>query len=234
MAKFGKPAFIFAPNPQQQVNDKGQLYDYIRPLATIEPMAIQLGLPVNTQFGFREIKRLQHELTQARYQDALVFVAWEHALLAQVAKRLVVQGGGDPSAVPEWGDDDFDSIYIVKLTRLKGRLAVSFTRDREGLDNSPEFNPGERIWQHTRRHGTRNRYFIEQEILGALARALARLGRSSLNSWLTAVILPRQMSPLFLRWRIACTISGATARDRIEGGPGAGDGGWPAAALEHP
>jgi len=37
MAKFGRPAFIFAPNPQQQVNDKGQIYDYIRPLATIEP-----------------------------------------------------------------------------------------------------------------------------------------------------------------------------------------------------
>jgi hypothetical protein len=135
VAKFGRPAFIFAPNPHQQVNDKGQLHDYVRPLATIEPTAIQLGLPVNTQFGFREVKRLQHELTQARYQDALVFVAWEHALLAQVVKRLVVQGGGDPSAVPEWGDGDFDSIYIVKLTRINSRLAVSFTRDREGLDN---------------------------------------------------------------------------------------------------
>ena len=47
LAKFGKPAFIFAPNPTRQVNDKGRPYDYVRPLATIEPTAIQLGLPVN-------------------------------------------------------------------------------------------------------------------------------------------------------------------------------------------
>lgn len=31
ISKFGKPAFIFAPNPKQQVKDQGCLYDYIRP-----------------------------------------------------------------------------------------------------------------------------------------------------------------------------------------------------------
>jgi hypothetical protein len=134
-AKFGKPNFIFAPNPQQQTNDKGLLYDYIRPLATIEPTAIQLGLPVNTQFGFRDVDNLRQELTQTKYEGALVFVAWEHSLLVKVVKDLVAQGGGDPSQVPEWGHDDFDSIYVVKLTRVDGRFSVSFTRDKEGLDN---------------------------------------------------------------------------------------------------
>jgi hypothetical protein len=135
IAKFGKPAFIFAPNPKQQVNDKGRPYDYIRPLATIEPTAIQLGLPVNTQFGFRDIEGLRKELTQPGYQGALVFVAWEHGLLASLVKDLVAQGSGDPSLVPTWEHDDFDSIYVVKLTRVDGRLSASFTRDREGLNN---------------------------------------------------------------------------------------------------
>ena len=134
-AKFGKPAFIFAPDPKQQTNDKGRHYDYIRPLATIEPTAIQLGLPVNTQFGFRDVERLRQELTRAKYQGALIFVAWEHTLLASLVKDLVPQGGGDPSKVPVWEHDDFDSIYVVKLTRLDGRLSASFTRDREGLNN---------------------------------------------------------------------------------------------------
>jgi hypothetical protein len=119
-AKFGNPAFIFAPNPKQQTNDKGRLYDYIRSLATIEPTAIQLGLPVNTQFGFRDVVNLRQELTRTKYQGALVFVAWEHTLLASLVKDLVSQGGGDPSKVPAWEHDDFDSIYVVKLTRVDG------------------------------------------------------------------------------------------------------------------
>jgi hypothetical protein len=135
IAKFGKPAFIFAPNPKQQVNDKGRFYDYVRPLATIEPTAIQLGLPVNTQFGFRDIEGLRKELMRPEYQGALVFVAWEHGLLASLVKDLVAQGSGDPSVVPAWEHDDFDGIYVVKLTRVDGRLSASFTRDREGLDN---------------------------------------------------------------------------------------------------
>jgi hypothetical protein len=135
IAKFGKPAFVFAPNPQKQTNDKGRLYDYIRPLATIEPTAIQLGLPVNTQFGFRDIEGLRKELTRPEYQGTLAFVAWEHELLASLVKDLVAQGGGDPSAVPAWAPDDFDSIYVVKLTRVDGHLTASFTRDREGLNN---------------------------------------------------------------------------------------------------
>ena len=37
---FGKPSAIFAPDPSQQKEDDGVSYDYVRPLATIEPTAI--------------------------------------------------------------------------------------------------------------------------------------------------------------------------------------------------
>jgi hypothetical protein len=52
-----------------------------------------------------------------------------------MVKGLVAQGGGDTTVVPAWGHDDYDSIYIVKLTRINGRLVASFTRDREALNN---------------------------------------------------------------------------------------------------
>ena len=37
---FGRPDAIFAPNPSHPKEDAGKLYDYIRPLATIEPTAM--------------------------------------------------------------------------------------------------------------------------------------------------------------------------------------------------
>ena len=50
LTKFGKPSFIFAPDPNQVANDIGGAFCYVRPLATIEPAAIEYGLPVNTHF----------------------------------------------------------------------------------------------------------------------------------------------------------------------------------------
>src|SRR3984893_17435101 len=49
---FGRPSAIFAPDPSRQKQDDGVSYDYVRPLATIEPTAIFFGLPVNASFGF--------------------------------------------------------------------------------------------------------------------------------------------------------------------------------------
>ena len=59
----------------------------------------------------------------------------EHTLLASLVKDLVAQGGGDPSKVPAWEHNDFDSIYVVKLTRVGGHLSASFSLDREDLNN---------------------------------------------------------------------------------------------------
>jgi hypothetical protein len=52
---FGRPSAIFAPNPADQKNDDGEPYDYVRPLATIEPTAISLGLPVHASIGVDNI-----------------------------------------------------------------------------------------------------------------------------------------------------------------------------------
>lgn len=41
---------------------------------------------------------------------------------------------------------------------------------------SPEFNATERMWQHTRRNGTHNRYFItEDELVGTLTRVFGTM-----------------------------------------------------------
>ena len=143
LEKYGAPQYIFAPNPTQKVDARtGQAgYYYVRPLATIEPTAIRCGLPVNTQFGYREIQGLESELQKTNYQSATVFIAWEHGLLDQFAKNLVKDNGADPAQVPAWPANDFDTIFLIKITRSGTGTSVAFSIDHEGLDNLSDVCP---------------------------------------------------------------------------------------------
>ena len=134
ISRYGKAEFVFAPNPTQEVEDHGKHYNYVRPLATIEPTAIALGRPVDTRFGFRDTGALAHDLMAKRHHNALVFVAWEHVKLVEAVRTLVAQGGGDPAIVPEWPDSDFDSLYILTFTRDGDRISVALSHQQEGLN----------------------------------------------------------------------------------------------------
>ncbi len=134
--RYGKPDFIYAPNPSVQVRDGNRPYSYVRPLATIEPTAIRLGMPVNAQIGFDEIERLQQELTQPIYADSLIFVAWEHLYLYQFARQMLVSYGKDASVVPDWPNSDYETIYIFRILRSNGKPQVTFTIAKEMLDDS--------------------------------------------------------------------------------------------------
>jgi hypothetical protein len=134
LSKFGRPAFIFAPDPAKEVRPPGgQPSCYIRPLATIEPTAIRCQLPVNTRFGFEDIARLEAELRKPVYEGAVVFVSWEHVWLVKFVRHLVAGLGGDPAQVPDWPSSDFDSIYVVRIAAHDGRNSVSFALDHEGI-----------------------------------------------------------------------------------------------------
>jgi hypothetical protein len=134
ISRYGKAEFVFAPYPTQEVEDHGKHYNYVRPLATIEPTAIALGRPVDTRFGFRDTDALARDLMAKRHHNALVFVAWEHVKLVEAVRELVGQGGGDPAIVPNWPDSDFDSLYILTFTREGERISVAFSHQQEGLN----------------------------------------------------------------------------------------------------
>ena len=133
LSRYGKPSFIFAPNPSERFD--GGDYNYIRPLATIEPTAIRCELPVNTEFGYTQIDDLAFELRKADYQHALIFIAWEHGELDKFAKLLVASYGGDPSLVPFWSEKDYDTIFVFTIQRQDGRNTLTFSIDHEGLDD---------------------------------------------------------------------------------------------------
>jgi hypothetical protein len=132
--RYGTPAAIFVPNPSVKIPDPGGSFDYVRPLATIEPTAISAGLPVDTTYGYTDIQSLETALVGAQYANSTVFVVWEHTELQPLAQDLVDKYGGG-ATVPAWVTGDFDSLYVVRLTIGGGVKSAAFQHDLEGLNN---------------------------------------------------------------------------------------------------
>jgi hypothetical protein len=131
--RYGRPDYLFAPNPA--VSNHG--YNYVRPLATIEPSAIALGLPVNTAFGYNDIAALQRELMQPRYRHATIWIAWEHVYLTRLAQNLLASNQQDPSQVAKWRADDFDGIAVITIQRDAEQTRISYRHDQQGLNPLP-------------------------------------------------------------------------------------------------
>lgn len=135
LARYGRPDAIYAPDPAQVVSDRGKIeYSYVRPLITIEPTAIGLGMPVNAQIGLLDIAKLQAAVTARVYANARIFIAWEHLKLNDFAKQLLTSYGDDPSAVPDWPNSDYDRIYIFTITQDGSKPKLAFKIEHEGLD----------------------------------------------------------------------------------------------------
>jgi hypothetical protein len=134
--RFAKPDIIIAPNPGRQKKDKGISYSYIRPLATIEPLAITLGLPVEATLDFDNLagldKRLEESLTSTTEHHVLV--AWEHKVAEQVVRNFLLKHSVN-AEVPHWNDDDFDSIYIISQ---KNHESIKFRVEKQGLNNQSD------------------------------------------------------------------------------------------------
>jgi len=141
-AKYGRPNAIFAPDPSKQKNDRGTKYDYVRPLATIEPTAIYFGLPVDASMGFKNVDKLVDALVSPRYRNNLIVVAWEHSIIEEAARKIVTRYGGEGSSVPKWESADFDSIYVVRITRHGEKTTSSFNVDHQGLNGQPSVCSG--------------------------------------------------------------------------------------------
>jgi len=138
---FGKPDAIFAPDPSKPVDDPAGRFDYVRPLATIEPTAVAFGRPIVADIGFDDVSGLATRLQLPLYRSSLVFVAWEHVKGEELARSVLTANGGNGNLVPKWGRSDFDSLYVVKLVRSAGGRKASFTLMHEGLDGQPATCP---------------------------------------------------------------------------------------------
>lgn len=137
LIKYGTPEAIYAPDPSRFKTDNGIPYAYVRPLATIEPLAIRAGLPVNLKWGMTDVDALAEHLLAS--PSGTKIVAWEHHWAEALARRLLFLAGGNPDDVPHWGSGDFDSMFVIRINEDgKGTAHVNFAHEHEGLDNQPE------------------------------------------------------------------------------------------------
>ncbi|MGH9144192.1 MAG: hypothetical protein ACRD2I_23895 [Vicinamibacterales bacterium] len=139
-SKFGQPDRLYAPSPAVKVTDTAGSFYYVRPLATIEPTAIKLGMPVNTKYGYNAISSLQTALISTGYATATIFVAWEHLQLVKLVQSIMNAYGGGV-AVPAWPSTDYDSLYVVRVNYVGHTINAQFTRESEGLNGQPTACP---------------------------------------------------------------------------------------------
>ncbi len=136
LPRYGNPDFIFAAGPKEQ-----KLGNSLRPLSTIMPTAVRLNLPINIQFHADDVDGVTKALQSDKYQNARVFVAWEHKNLDKIVKQIVKDNGGDPAEVPQWPGKDFDSIFIVTLDKSGAAPKVTFKIETENLNGVSETCP---------------------------------------------------------------------------------------------
>jgi hypothetical protein len=136
LSRYGKPVSIYAPNPALKKTDKGHPYTYIRPLATIEPLAIRAGVTVNLDWGMTDTRQLAEALLAQT--GGTQFVAWEHHLIPRLAKELLAAVGGNQAEVPDWNDADFDSIYVIRISGQGKDRQAAFSVENEGLNGLPD------------------------------------------------------------------------------------------------
>lgn len=135
IGRFGHADAVFAPDPAVQVREHSLStsgYSYVRPLATIEPTAIALGLPVDAQIGFPDIAALQAAVTAPQYANSTIFIAWEHKYAYDFARQMLRSYRLDRAQVPFWPQDDFEMMYVFRIRN--GQMA--FEAQREGLSGS--------------------------------------------------------------------------------------------------
>ncbi|BFT64583.1 histidine phosphatase family protein [Pseudomonas moorei] len=142
--KFGKANYVFAANPTRNV-EEGELnnsYSYIRPLMTISPSAIKLGLPVNINFSANDTGDLADELLQDKYHNSIIYTAWSHGYLPELINKVAGEAVGKKQTITEdWESSDFDSLIVLTLTWRNGKASLESHRYKQGLDNGPQTCP---------------------------------------------------------------------------------------------
>lgn len=75
------------------------------------------------------------------FNSLLVLVGWEHKIIDAGARELLSTHGGNPSDIPHWNSDDFDSVYVVTIDWSGPKPKATFAQTSEGLNGQPETCP---------------------------------------------------------------------------------------------
>lgn len=103
-ATFGKPDFIFAATVSRRS---------ARPLQTVQPLADQTGVRVNTDFADQDYGALaKHLRKHPAYAGKLVVICWHHGNIPNLMNALAAAKGSYPDP---WPREIFNLILEAKF-----------------------------------------------------------------------------------------------------------------------
>ena len=142
--KFGNANYVFAANPTRNV-EEGELdnsYSYIRPLMTISPSAIKLGLPVNINFSANDTSDLADELLHDKYHNSVIYTAWSHGYLPELINKVASEASGEKHTITDdWSGSDYDTLYVLTLTWHNGKASLLSRNYKQGLNDGDQSCP---------------------------------------------------------------------------------------------
>ncbi len=130
------PANAIPPGPGRVASS------YVRTSMTVEPYAIAHNVPHNLAADLAVFAQNPPQLSTGasdyffkgdRFSNQVLLVAWEHLHIPTTVNALLASYGSAQTA-PDWPDDDYDTIWTVKLD-AHGDLTVS-NEMCEGIDSA--------------------------------------------------------------------------------------------------
>ena len=115
LARFATPTAIFANKYQSPPNCE-------RCWLTVHSLAQNLSVPIDFDHGYPAAiggnQGAADALKKAAQSHSVVLASWEHYNIQFLTADLGVK----KSDIPNWGSDDFDSVYVVTLASDTGAL----------------------------------------------------------------------------------------------------------------
>jgi cytolysin (calcineurin-like family phosphatase) len=72
----------------------------------------------------------------SKYKNSLIFVSWKHIKLVEIVKEIYFKDKSNSSKIiPNWPSSDYDSIYIIKISRENEYQNISFSLYKQELEN---------------------------------------------------------------------------------------------------
>ena len=131
MKMYGNVDGIYAPKPIyiNSINDDDYKSWYLRPIITIDPLAIRLGKTLDISYNFNSENEL---LAKKLYNNppGVYVVSWEHNHIPILVKYIMKNYNQDIK-IPDWKDLDFDRIYVIRVFK-NGK--VSLEAEKENLN----------------------------------------------------------------------------------------------------
>jgi hypothetical protein len=122
-----QPNLVYSIDPAQvtpgAISSLGNFYSYVRTNMTVLPYAIANGLPYKLATSFEMMAQNPPQLATdassffffgGQFSNQNVLVGWEHDHIPPTVNALLATYHGGQS-VPAWPDDDYDTVWTVKL-----------------------------------------------------------------------------------------------------------------------